>query len=146
MGSPLVSNVAQAQRPNLIGEWQWRSVGYSGKLRIKSQAPDGSFSGDLDPAANDPRIGGPQSTGIEGRIQDDRIEFVRRIVWNDGKEYQQRYSGRLVSNDKLRMNGTWTGFDGSSDNGGGDFSAEKLPQATTPLTRTASGANDREGP
>ena len=142
------ANVARAQTPNLVGEWQWHSVGYSGKLRIRSQTPSGTFSGELDPAANDPRIGAPQFTKIEGRIQGDRIEFVRRILWNDGKEYQQRYSGRLVgSGDNLRMiYGSWVGFDSHREDGGGDFSAEKISQGITPLTGKASGANDRERP
>src|SRR5712691_13039297 len=77
--SLIPANVVREQTPKrgeLVGEWQWSSVGNSGRLRIATQS-DGKFSGALDPAANDPRandprIGGPQFTGIEGQIQGDR--------------------------------------------------------------------------
>src|SRR5215813_7663275 len=107
------------QAANLVGQWQWHSDGLNGKLRITTQNSDGAFSGEY----TDPQWASP----FEGKIQDNKIEFLRHFTWNDGKRKEQRYKVTLVgSGEKLQMvNGTWTGFDGRSDNGGGDFAAEK---------------------
>src|SRR6266568_6452508 len=117
--SVIPRNVVWAQAPNeFSGEWRWRDGGYSGGLHI-TQNSDGTFSGKYDP--------GWRSTIEEGHIQGDQIEFVRLIMWRDGEQKEQRYKLTLDrSGNTLRMKGRWTGFDGSSDNGSGDFSAEKV--------------------
>ncbi len=119
MASVIPRNVAWAQAPKeLDGEWQWRDGGYSGRLHI-TQNSDGSFSGKYDPQW--------RSTIEEGHIQGNQIEFVRLIIWSDGKQKEQRYKLTLDrSGNTLRMKGRWTGFDGQSSNGSGDFSAEKV--------------------
>src|SRR2546425_7152684 len=120
---PLALTGRAAQNPpgpaNLVGEWQCAHGGI--KFRITSQTPNGTFSGNFIQVDK-------WSVGtIEGRIQGDRVEFVRGIMW-DGRQTQQRWSARLTgSGDNLRMvEGRWAGFDSIRDDGGGDFSAEKI--------------------
>src|SRR5437870_2503385 len=125
MGCLISSDFARAQTPNLLGEWQWHSVGITGRLKITQELSDGRFSGEY--------IVDYQSK-IEGRLQGDQIEFVRSFTWTDGTQKEQRYKVTLVgSGNNLRMvNGSWIGFDTHTDNGGGDFSAEKIQPTPAP--------------
>src|SRR5216683_3635123 len=124
---PLALTGRAAQNPpgpaNLVGEWQCANIAPHGgiKFRITSQTPNGTFSGNFIQVDK-------WSVGtIEGRIQGDRVEFVRGIMW-DGRQTQQRWSARLTgSGDNLRMvEGRWAGFDSIREDGDGDFSAERI--------------------
>src|SRR6267143_818618 len=139
LSSTIPSNVAWAQAPRLVGEWKWSHVGFTGTMRIKTQNPDGTFSGEFSPPH--------YAATIKGKVKGDQVEFVRSFTWSDGKEKEQRFEATLVgSGDNVRMvKGRVTGFDGRSDNGSwwGDFSAEKSPSVAT---IAAPGAKDGQQP
>lgn len=137
MGFFVLLRAVWADPLNLVGVWKWNSSGYSGRLQIASETPDGRFTGKFINYAST----------IEGLQNGNEIQFVRRFMWSDGKEKVQFFKVTLVGNgNNLRMvNGSWTGFDSHSDNGSGDFSAQKISSPAL-SGGSAPGANDKERP
>lgn len=110
VGGPTVSG-ATGGAFSLIGTWRWQCcVGrpYSGPLRITSQAPDGSFTGDM---ANE---GGGYPGSVQGRIQGNQVVFDEVGSWGTA-----RYTGIVTrgANGMLQIQGSWTGWsaEGFSD-------------------------------
>jgi hypothetical protein len=76
---------------SLVGVWQWSCCAgrYSGRFAIMFQRSDGSIVGQFSAATE-------EDTGtLQGRLQGDRVEFVRRGTYH-GRDFEQRWVARVA--------------------------------------------------